>query len=295
MAMVAARGLAAPLAFTPADARLAYDTAAGLVASCTPRHAGTAEGLKAARWLRAALAERNLPASLDQFTAPTPDGRAAFANVVVERRGADAGAPWIVLLSHFDTAPTAEPGFAGANDGASTSGLLLALAAAVGRTRDAGGNWMFVWTDGEECMRRYGDRDGFQGSRHLARRFVREGRAVKAAVCLDMLGDRDLHVVLPANTTRSLADCAFRAARLAGLESMLSQDRSLVISDDHAPFLAAGYPAIDFIDFSFGSTPGANDYWHTRHDTMDKISEQSLYAAGRLVCAFLNVLNNERE
>lgn len=291
---VAANLLAAPLVFTQADAKVALDTALGLVRACTPRNAGTLEGLKAARWLREALVAKGVPAHLEMFTASTPLGRKTFANVVAERRSEDSKAPWIVVLSHFDTAPNVDPSFEGANDGASTSGLLLALAVSVQRAKNSAVNWMFVWTDGEECMQNYGPNDGFQGSRHLARRFVKEGRVVKAAVCLDMLGDRDLGIVLPANTTESLAEAAFEAARRTGLEAKLSQDKSIVISDDHTPFLASGYPAIDFIDFSFGSKPGANDYWHTKQDTMDKISERSLYEAGRLVCAFFHVLNNPK-
>ena len=295
---VAANLFAAPLAFTPPDAQLAFETADGLVKNCTPRNAGTPEGLRAARWLREVLVTHGIPAFLEMFTAPTPYGTKSFANVVVEQRSSNAQAPWIVVLSHFDTAPNVGPSFEGANDGASTCGLLLAVAKAVRRSKDASVNWMFVWTDGEECMKEYGANDGFQGSRHLARRFVKEGRKVKAAVCLDMLGDRDLGIVLPANTTPSLAEAAFQAARQTRLASRLAQDKTIVISDDHTPFLAAGYPAIDFIDFSFGSKPGANDYWHTNQDTMDKISLQSLSDAGRLVCAFFNILNtvefNER-
>lgn len=287
---------AAPLAFTSADAQFAYETAEHLVKSHTPRNGGTAGSLRAARGLRDVLVARGVPAYVEMFTAPTPRGRKTFANVVAERRGANPRAPWIVVLSHFDTAPNVDPAFQGANDGASTSGLLCAVAAVVNRARAArDANWLFVWTDGEECMENYGPNDGFQGSRELARRLVKEKRAVRAAVCLDMLGDRDLGIVLPANTTKALADAAFQAARAAGLSAKLSRNDSIVISDDHTPFLEAGFPAIDFIDFAYGSKPGANDYWHTWQDTMDKISRQSLLDAGRLVCAFFNVLNENKE
>jgi Zn-dependent M28 family amino/carboxypeptidase len=55
------------------------------------------------------------------------------------------------------------------------------------------------------------------------------------------------------------------------------------ISDDHLPFLAANIPAIDLIDFEFGSAPGLNDYWHTDQDTLDKMSPRSLEIVGRTI------------
>jgi len=56
------------------------------------------------------------------------------------------------------------------------------------------------------------------------------------------------------------------------------------------PFLSAGFKAIDLIDFEYGSAPGANDYWHTPQDTMDKVSEDSLLVAGRMAVAIIDGL-----
>jgi Zn-dependent M28 family amino/carboxypeptidase len=44
--------------------------------------------------------------------------------------------------------------------------------------------------------------------------------------------------------------------------------------DDHTPFLQAGIPAVDIIDFDY-------PYWHTTEDTPDKVSASSLEAVGR--------------
>ena len=51
---------------------------------------------------------------------------------------------------------------------------------------------------------------------------------------------------------------------------------------DHVPFLEVGIPAVDLIDFRYGSAPGRNDYWHTTEDTMDKLSPDSLDKVGRV-------------
>ena len=49
-------------------------------------------------------------------------------------------------------------------------------------------------------------------------------------------------------------------------------------------------PAIDLIDFNFGSANGKNDYWHTDADTMDKLSAESLGLVGRVIIRAINGL-----
>ena len=87
----------------------------------------------------------------------------------------------------------------------------------------------------------------------------------------------------------TMGDAVFEAAKRAGLEGLVSLGRDTV-KDDFAVFLDAGCPAVNLIDFDFGSAPGRNDYWHTPQDTMDKISEESLLKAGMLVAELLNML-----
>jgi hypothetical protein len=64
------------------------------------------------------------------------------------------------------------------------------------------------------------------------------------------------------------------------------------ILDDHVPFMQAGIPAIDIIDFDYGSEPGKNDYWHTTNDTLDKLSAENLQVVGRVITRTLNKLSN---
>ena len=58
------------------------------------------------------------------------------------------------------------------------------------------------------------------------------------------------------------------------------------MTDDHEPFVQAGIPAIDLIDFEFG--PG-NRWWHTQEDSLDKISPQSLKITGQTVLKLLEI------
>ena len=46
----------------------------------------------------------------------------------------------------------------------------------------------------------------------------------------------------------------------------------------------------DIIDFKYGSAPGKNDYWHTREDSIDKLSMESLQIVGRVVVHIINEL-----
>ena len=282
--------LAAPIEFTEADAHAALAAASNLVGRCTPRDAGTMRGRLAANWILDRVSRIGVDASLDKFRAPTPDGERPFANVMVEFPGTNTNAAWIVVMSHFDTMPNIGEGFQGANDGASTSGLLVALASALRRSGRQPESIALVWTDGEECRRSYGPNDGFQGSRRLADSYRARNRAVKAAICVDMLGDKNLNITLPANTTPVLKDIALAAAKRIGAEKKIVYKDGIVVKDDHSAFLDLGYPAIDLIDFDFGSAPGLNDWWHTPNDTLDKISAESLLVSGRLVAELLNAL-----
>ncbi len=281
--------LGGSVSFGAPDAKAAMSVAAGLVRDCTPRDAGTIRGRLAAEWLMDRASRTGVDASVDSFRAPTPDGARTFSNVVVEFRAARENAPWVVLISHFDTPPNMPKGFQGANDGASTSGLLVALAAAIRRAGPQRDNIALIWTDAEECRVSYAENDGLQGARRAVAAFREKSRAVKAAIGLDMLGDRDLHIRMPANGTVALQSAVFAAARRIGMEGLVSQGRDKV-KDDFAAFLDAGCPAVNLIDFDYGSAPGRNDYWHTAEDTLDKISEESLLKSGMLVAELLNML-----
>lgn len=282
-------GLARPMGFLPSDARLAFSAAAELVRECSPRDAGTPAGRRAAELIRRQLDRQGVKAELDSFQARSCGELRSYANVVAEFPGSRTNAPWVVLMSHFDTKPGIK-GFQGANDGASTSGLLVALAGALRRRGPLQENVCLAWTDAEECRWVYAPDDGFQGSMQLVKRFREQRREVKAAICLDMLGDRDLDIIVPANGTPDLRALAVRAAAKAGYPNRLKLDDEVVVGDDHAAFLEAGFPAIDLIDFDYGSAPGENDYWHTPNDTLERISSSSLFIAGKIVAEMMNQL-----
>lgn len=256
---------------------------------CGPRDAGTPGAQRAAGYLLGELQRLGINAEIDEFEEDTPAGRKIFRNVI--GRVGVSGGKIAVLGSHYDTKSGIGSKFQGANDSGSSTGLLLELASVLKMVPPADMEIMFVFFDGEECSVSYGRNDGLHGSKRLAKRLVESGasRNVAGVVVLDMVGDKDLSICIPHNSTPSLCAAVFAAAHKEGVRSRFSQSRSDVL-DDHVPFLDAGMPAVDLIDFSYGSAAELNDYWHTEEDTIDKLSAESLEVVGRVTIRLVNYL-----
>ena len=247
-----------------------------------PRDAGTPGAERAANVLADRLRALGVEAEIQEFREPSPLGpETVFRNVLGRIPGRTDR---IVLLgSHYDT-KAGIPDFVGANDSGSSTGLLLELARAFAAAGTPELEIRFAFFDGEESRIEYGPTDGFHGSRHLARTMAADGSLsnVVAMILLDMVGDRDLTLTIPRNCTPWLVSAAFAAARAEGVRERF-QLYPYNVGDDHVAFFERGVPALNLIDFEFGSGPGLNDYWHTPADTLDKVSAESLDLVGRVV------------
>lgn len=252
-----------------------------------PRVSGTTGAEKAAAYLVDRLRGLGITAQVDAFEDATPTGTQTFRNVIGRLPGSLLET--IVLISHYDTKTGIAHDFIGANDSGSSSGVLLELARVL-REKKGGPAIEFLFTDGEECQVAYGPSDGLHGSRRRASELKRTGEAarVKAVILLDMVGDRNLKINLPRNGTPELALAVFKAAEAEGVRSYFGLGNGDVL-DDHVPFLQAGMSAVNLIDFSYGEQ-GDNRYWHTREDTVDKLSAESLEIVGRVVLRLLPAL-----
>ena len=202
--------------------------------------------------------------------------------IVFHQKGrAEDNEDFIVFGAHHDTKKLfSVPDFAGANDGASGVGALLAMAAAVGdymNSHPLPCGLRFVFFDGEEALYQYTETDGLLGSYDYVEylRSTGETDRCRAMILLDMIGDKDLHIDLAGNSTPGLAKVVLEAANELGYGSKFALG-DMDMLDDHYPFLQAGIPAVDLIDFQFGPE---NRYWHTEADTMDKISAESMKTA----------------
>jgi Peptidase family M28. len=95
---------------------------------------------------------------------------------------------------------------------------------------------------------------------------------------VDMIGDRDLQITRETYSTPWLTDTIWAAAARLKRREFLAA--STAIEDDHLPFLEAGVDAVDLIDLDYPA-------WHTREDTLDKVSAGSLEAVGDVLLAAL--------
>ncbi len=224
----------------------------------------------------------------DAFDAATPYGTKRMVNLIARKGTAGKGV--ITLASHYDTKLMQGKTFVGANDGGSSTGLLLELARVLANSKDGLDYW-FLFLDGEEAFVEWSSFDSTYGSRHLAKRWQQDGTAgkIKALLLLDMIGDKSLDIIKDLHSTRWLSDMVWDAAAKSGLQDILASAETQ-IEDDHVPFLDAGIASVDLIDLDYGPN---NAYWHTDADTLDKISAESLDKVGRLVLAVLPAIQKK--
>ena len=218
----------------------------------------------------------------DAFTASTPIGPVPMRNFIVRFPGKKDGV--IVLATHYETNYWLKNiNLVGANDGGSTTGLLMAIGDQL-RAQTAGGKkldgysvWL-LFDDGEEAIQSWTDSDSTYGTKHLAAKWYSDGTLakIKAFILADMIGDKDLDILRDTQSTGWLVDLVRQAAAKFGYSRYFFKT-SNEISDDHQPFVRRGVPSIDIIDLDYGPN---NSYHHTDKDTMDKISAHSLTIDG---------------
>src|SRR5256886_2809126 len=247
-----------------------------------PRPAGSKALEKSRDYIEGQLQASGWQVTRKAFSADTPRGKIQFVNWIARFSGErHAASPSFLLCSHYDTKLFDTIKFVGANDGGSSTGLLLELARIIGQHPNLAAKIELVFFDGEEAYDRFSETDGLYGSRHFAKQL--EGSSAKqfrGGILFDMVGDRSLDVTLPADSPPEMARDIFAAAETLKLRSYFTYlDREMI--DDHSPLNAIGIPTIDVIDFDYPS-------WHTAGDTIDKISAESLQIVGSVALYYLS-------
>ena len=244
--------------------------------------------------IRDVLTRNGARIEVDAFAADTPRGTIDVRTLIGKFNvTADPRQPILILAGHYDT--LFKRGFIGANDGGSSTALLLAFADALKGRKTKSQIWL-VWTDLEEAVVDFTEADGLYGSRHLAATLRADGLVprVKAFFLLDMIGDKDLHVTRETQSTPWLQDVIARAARQLGYAEYFFRDE-MGITDDHVPFLAIGIPAVDVVDANFGRMgpefDSMGEFHHANTDTMDKVSARSLEIVGRTMLLTVELLD----
>jgi Zn-dependent M28 family amino/carboxypeptidase len=227
--------------------------------------------------------------------ADTPIGPVNLHNFIVRYPGKKPGV--IVLATHYETNyPLRNINFVGANDGAATTGLLMAIGDKL-RAQTAGGKqldgysvWL-VFFDGEEAFQTWSQSDSTYGSRHLAAKWGRDGTLskIKAFILTDMIGDKDLDIQRETNSTGWLVDLVRQSAHKFGYDKYFFQSE-MPVEDDHLPFVKRGVSSIDIIDLDYGPD---NSYHHTAQDTLDKVSAKSLTIDGEVILETIRMVDQK--
>jgi glutaminyl-peptide cyclotransferase len=227
-----------------------------------PRPAGSAAIEKTRTYIVAELKKAGLKPEFDEFEAVTPRGRRKMVNIRANHAGTKP-ATTIALSGHYDTKLFDEFKFVGASDGASSAAWLIEMARVTTNLK-LESNLEFLFFDGEEAVVDWSDTDSRYGSRYDVDRRKKAGtlQQLRAIVLVDMIGDKNLN----------------NAHALGFNREFLSE--SIIVEDDHLPYLSAQVPASDLIDFDYPD-------WHKQTDTLDKVSGESLKKVGDVVYASL--------
>jgi glutaminyl-peptide cyclotransferase len=264
------------------------------IAGFGERWPGSPGHTKTENLIRRVLLKDGARIEADDFTAKTPRGPVAVHNIIGKFNvSADPKQRIFILAGHYDT--LFQPGFIGANDGASSTAILLSFADALSTQKTKMQIWL-VWTDLEEAIQSFTGDDGLYGSRHLAQKLAANGTAsrVRGFFLLDMIGDKDLSVSRETGSERWLQDFISTAAGQLGYGQYFFQYESGII-DDHVPFIRAGIPSVDVVDAMYGRMgpkfDSMGEFHHSNTDTMDKLSQRSLEIVGRTVLLTLELLD----
>ena len=273
-----------------------YDLTEQYIAAAPKRFANSPGHLAAEEFIKSHFAPEAAKGHLetDSFTANTPIGPVAMRNYIVRYPGKKDGV--IVLATHYETNyPLKDINFVGANDGATTTALLIEIGHYLRTHPPEGYSVWLVFDDGEEAIRSWTASDSLYGTKHLAAKWSQDGTIgrIKALMIADMIGAKDLNIDRDSNSTPWLLNMLAVAAKNTGHSSYVFKNPTAV-EDDHIPFQKRGVPVLDLIDIDYGPPTEEHpegSYHHTEQDTMDKLSPKSLQVSADLFLEMIRLIN----
>lgn len=253
-----------------------------------PRFPGSSGHLAVGNWIAEILDETGWRVTIQE----TDHADFPIRNII---GSTGKGEPWVIFGTHYDTRKYADSEevlqlrqdpVPGANDGASGVALLLELARVLPQddrfqqiAKDS--RIELIFFDAEDN----GGIDGMDwamGSQAYVDNLVELPDSV---IIVDMIGDEDLKIFMEGNSDPELLEEIWNEAELLGYADFFVPMVKYHLIDDHTAFINRGIPAVDIIDFDY-------PYWHTTHDTLDKISISSLEIVGKTLLSWL--LNNTK-
>lgn len=252
-----------------------------------PRYVGSKGHDQAAAYIAERLEAYGWEVSFQDFAY----GGERLRNIIATR----GSGPTVLLGTHYDTRPISENDrreptepVPGANDGGSGVGVLLELARVLDESVTAEHRVVLAFLDGED----HGGIDDWEwavGARYLARDLASHaGQRPQWVLILDMVGDQQQEFFYEWSSSVALKERVWQVAKELGYEDhFIARPKHHIIAD-HTPFIEQGMMAAIVIDFDY-------PYWHTRQDTLDKISVDSLQRVGDVMIALLSAPNEAME
>ncbi len=245
-----------------------------------PRVAGSPELAKLQEYMIGELKSYGCTVETDDFSADTPAGRLPMKNILVKIPGTQPGI--ILLGTHYDTKRL--PNFVGADDGGSSTAVMLEVARMLCAQKSTGKYAVWIaFFDGEEAVNKeWVDPDNRYGSRQMAAQFANSGDLgkIKAFILVDLVGGKNPHFLRDGESTVWLKDYVWGVAGNLGYGEIFGKASTNFGGDDHYSFTARKVPSVDIMDLD---TKNDVPYWHTSDDTMDKISAKTLAVVGHVV------------
>jgi Zn-dependent M28 family amino/carboxypeptidase len=262
------------------DGKEAYQHVAMMV-TFGPRPSGTPAIARTQEYILSQLQSFGCKVETDAFAAQTPAGPIAMKNILVKIQGERPG---IVLLgTHYDTLK--KDNFVGADDGGSSTGLMLEMARQLCGKHGRYGVWI-AFFDGEEAVQSWSNTDSRYGSREMAAKLAISDdlKNVRAFLLADIVGGKMARIPREADSTKALSALVYATATRLGY-GQLFVDEEKGASDDHDSFLQRKVPSVDVIaDFI------ENGYWHTPQDNMEQISAKTLGEVGHVFLETIKAL-----
>ena len=244
-----------------------------------PRPAGSAALGQLENYLETELKSYGCAVEMDAFSADTPAGRLPMKNILVKIPGEKPGI--ILLGTHYDTKRLEN--FVGADDGGSSTGVMLEIARLLCGQKQTGKYAVWIaFFDGEEAVNKeWQDPDNRYGSREMAARLANSGDLpkVKAFILADLVGGRKPHFRADGESTKWLVKMVWGIAAKLGYSKIFLNESTDIGGDDHFSFTKRNVASVDIIDLDFNDVP----YWHTPEDTVDKISARTLAIVGHTI------------
>jgi len=253
------------------------------IADIGPRPAGSEGYEKSLVYLEAAFAELGWTTRRQAFPLGTPRGPITFINLLARHPSGQQDwnrSPAVIIGGHLDSKYIEEFEFIGANDGGSSTGIILELARVLATDPAAAAEIELVLFDGEEAfLPNITPTDGLYGSKYYAHAMSKRATWPSLGIVLDLVGDSRHGFLYNPEAPPFIASAAVKAAATHGLKLALSPGPIL---DDHVPLQNTGLPCLHIIG-DFMNMP----YWHQPGDTMEVIDAKALEQTGRTTLEFL--------